>query len=91
MLKILSTPNLNNNQLFTNNNNFVSSPQLNNAISNNVITPTNVNGVGTLLTVNQAQSQNQNQDTYGSPQGNIITGSNYTHAQIQCSVWIESK
>ena len=68
--------NLNNNQLFTNNNNnnFVSSQQLSN---NNGFGTTNVNGVGTLLTVNQNQAQTiNNQDQYGTPQGNVITGSN---------------
>ena len=56
-------------------NNFVSSPSLNNGLNNNVLGTTNVNGVGTLLTVNQNQQQNQ-QDSYGSPQGNVITGNN---------------
>ena len=51
----------------------MSSPQLNNNVQ---VTPTNVNGVGTLFTVNQNQVQSQNQDTYGSPQGNVITGTN---------------
>ena len=75
ILKVLSTPNLNNNQLFNNNNNnFVSSQQFNNAINNNALGTTNVNGVGTLLTVNQAQTLNQ--DQYGTPQGNVITGTN---------------
>ena len=45
----------------------------------NGVTPTTINGVGTVFTVNQNQAQalapNQNQDTYGTPQGNVITGS----------------
>ena len=66
---------MNNNQLFNNNNNFVSSQQVNNGINNNALGTTNVNGVGTLLTVNQNQ-QTLNQDQYGTPQGNVITGTN---------------
>ena len=53
----------------------MSSPSLNTGIGNNNFGTTNVNGVGTLLTVNQNQQQNQ-QDSYGSPQGNVITGTN---------------
>ena len=68
----------NNNQFSNNNNNFVSSPSTgfsNTGINSNNFGTTNVNGVGTLLTVNQNQQQNQ-QDSYGSPQGNVITGNN---------------
>ena len=58
----MSTANANNNQLFNNNNN--------NFVSNQQITPTNIQ------TFNQAQAIAPNPDAYGTPQGNVITGTN---------------
>ena len=62
-LQLLSTPSLNNNQLF------------NNHINNNDFLLTNENAAGGFSSL-QTVSQNQQQDSYGTPQGNVITGTN---------------